>query len=264
MRVRSFTDHSYPHVSPSDLLTNARALLRDLALRMLPVIGSEGRLEGVVTRIHVLSLSSTKSNALVRDVMDPPKLVFSEGEDAVKAFHAMVELDVWYAPVVNDSTNKYLGVISLSNYLRSVLRGEHPRHGVRVSELMTEEVIAFTPEDPVSKVWRRMLSTGYSGFPVIKRKDVVVGMITQHDLLRKGYTRIELESESGPRLGPKVREAMTSPAITVGPQDPLQKAVNLMVRNDIGRLPVVNDGGRLLGIIDRSDAVSAYFHFGTH
>ena len=221
-------------------------------------------MKGVVTRTQVLSLSSTKSNALVRDVMDPPKLVFAENEDAVKAFQAMVELDVWYAPVVNDNINKYLGVISLSNYLRNVLRSEHPRHRVKVSELMTEEVVTFTPEDSVSKVWRKMLSSGYGGFPVIKKRDIVVGMITQHDLLRKGYTRIELESESGPRAGSKVKEAMTSPAITVNPYDPLQKAVDFMVRNDIGRLPVVNDGDKLLGIIDRSDAVSAYFHFRTH
>jgi len=227
-------------------------------LRILPVT-SQGKLEGVITRIHALSLSSTKSNALVRDVMDPPKLVFREEEDAIRAFQAMVELDVWYAPVVNSMTGKYLGVISLSSYLRDVLRNNHPKHTTKVSELMTRDVVSFSPEDYVSKVWRKMISTGFSGFPVTNGKEVVIGIITQHDLLRKGYTRIELESESGPRPGPKVREAMTSPAITLGPEDNLRRAAILMVKNDIGRLPVVSKEGKLLGIVDRSDMVLAYF-----
>ncbi len=260
LRVKSFIDRFYPKITPDDLLTHARAMLRDFALRILPVVNEQGKLEGIVLREHVLALSSTKSNALVHDVMDTPRMVFKPEEDAVRAFKAMIELDEWYVPVVNESTGKYLGVISLEAYLRDVLRKEHPADNIKVSEIMSEDVEFFTPEDLVSKVWRKMVQLKYSGFPVVRGKErLVVGMITQHDLLKKGYTRIELESESGPRYGPKVKEAMTSPAITVRVWDRLKDTAALMIKHDIGRLPVVNDKGSLVGIVDRSDACSAYF-----
>jgi CBS domain-containing protein len=262
LRVSSFVNSSYPTVKPDDLLTNARALLRDLGLRMLPVVREDLKLEGVVTRRHVLMLSSTRSNALVRDVMDNPQLVFKPGEDARRAFHAMVDLDEWYVPVVSESTGKYVGVISLDRFLRDVLRRDNPAHKRPVSELMSRDVVTFREDDPVGKVWRKMVETGYGGFPVVRgRKSVVVGIVTEHDLLRKGYTRIELESEAGPRSGPKVREAMTSPAITVGVGETLRSATALMIRHDVGRLPVIDGEGVLKGLVDRSDAVRAYFQF---
>ena len=259
MRVSSFIDRFYPKVSPEDLLTHARALMRDLALRLLPVVDERGSLKGIVTRKHVLLLSSTKSNAVVRDVMDTPQLVFKPEEDALRAFKAMIELDEWFVPVAKDPSYKYVGMLSLDSYLREMLRRESPCHEKRVEEFMRRDVTYVTPEDFISRLWRKMVSLKYSGFPVVRGKArTVVGIITEHDLLRKGYTRIELESESGPRHGARVKEAMTSPAIVVKPYNRLREAVELMVRNDFGRLPVTDDRGSLIGIIDRADACSVY------
>ncbi len=262
MRVRSFLNRSYPSIKLDDFLTTARAHLRDYGLRMLPVLDDNQKLEGVITRVDVLALSSTRSNALVRDVVNNPKLVFREDEDVKRAYEAMIEFDEWFVPVVNGATGKYVGVLTLNRYLKKLLTSDSKAHETPVSQFMCEDVIDFREDDPVSKVWRKMLETGFGGFPVVRgRERTVVGIITQHDLLRKGYTRIELESEGGPRHGPKVREAMTSPAITVEPATTLKEAVSLMMKHDVGRLPVVEHRGSLVGIIDRSDAVKAYFPY---
>jgi len=263
LRVKSFLDPHYPKVSPEDLLTHARAVFRDLALRMLPVVNRERKLEGVLTRESVLALSSTRSNALVRDVMDNPPLSFKPDEDAFKAFEVMIEFDEWYVPVVDEARGRFQGVLSLDSFLRYIIRRDHPAHSTPVEEVMNREVEFFTPEEFIAKVWRKMTQLRFSGFPVVKGKNrVVVGIITQHDLLRKGYTRIELESDSGPRPGPKVKEAMNSPAITVNLRETLKDATFLMVKRDIGRIPVVNDKGELQGLIDRSDACSFYLKSG--
>ncbi|RLG80913.1 MAG: hypothetical protein DRO09_02550 [Thermoprotei archaeon] len=105
-----------------------------------------------------------------------------------------------------------------------------------------------------------MVEHRFSGFPVVRsRKDLtVVGIITQYDLLKKGYTRIELEAEGGPRRGARVKEAMTTPAITLKPYDKVSKASLIMIKKDIGRIPIVDDKGWLVGIIDRSDICKAY------
>jgi CBS domain-containing protein len=53
------------------------------------------------------------------------------------------------------------------------------------------------------------------------------------------------------------REAMTSPAVTIGPEEPIARAARLMLEHMINRLPVVSEG-RLVGILARSDLVRAF------
>ncbi len=259
MKVKALTHLNYPRISPDTLLTRARALMRDLSLRILPVVREGDFLEGILRREHVLGITSTKSNVLVSQVAESPPLVFKASEDVAESFRAMLEFDEWYTPVINEVTGRYVGMLSLDSFLREVSSRGVGGHEKRLSEIMTTRVEHVTPEDFISKVWRKMLVFRYAGFPVVKGRDlVVVGMITQHDLLKKGYTRIELESESGPRPGPRVREAMTTPALTLKPYDKVREALNLMVRNDFGRIPIVSDAGVLVGIVDRSDLCYNY------
>ncbi len=60
----------------------------------------------------------------------------------------------------------------------------------------------------------------------------------------------------------KVRDVMTTPAITVGPDTPFAEIVDRLLSNDISGLPVVDDDGRLVGIVTEADLVSkeAYDH----
>ena len=260
MRVKSILTTRYPVLRRDHLITHARSLMRDLSLRMLPVV-EEGRVVGIVSRESALIVTSTRSNVLVRDVMEAPRVVFETDEDLWTALRVMLELDEWYVPVVSSGTNKYEGVLEIDSFIRAmVAEFSDSRELGPLGDYMTTEVEYVTPEDPITKLWRRMIKTKYAGFPVVRgdRDTRVVGVITQHDLLKKGYTRIELESESGPRFPIKVREAMTTPAITLRGEDDIYSAAELMAGNNIGRIPVVDARGSLVGIIDRSDVCRAY------
>jgi len=255
LRVKRIIDMHYPTISPNDLATHARALMRDLGLSVIPVV-SESKILGIVKRYNVLMLTSTKSNALVNDIMENPQLVFNDNDDLKKAVKIMIEFDEWHAPVTDSRSGKYLGMISLSSYMRALGRSYLSlSNKVMIENIMTKEVEYVLPDDHISRLWRKMVTLRISGFPVVRSKKTleVIGMITQHDLLRKGYTRIELESERGPKKGVKVRDAMTTPAVTLKPYDTLDKALTIMIEKDIGRIPVVDHEGKLKGIIDRSD-----------
>lgn len=259
MRVKSILNAKYPTLGKEQLLTHARSLMRDLGLRMLPVLDG-GRVVGVITRESALLITSTRSNVLVRDVMEPPRVVFDPEEDLWTALKVMLELDEWYVPVASHG-GRYEGVLEIDGFIRCAL-SEFSESGSLgpLRDYMSTNVEYVTPEDTVAKLWRRMVRTRYAGFPVVRgERDLrVVGIITQHDLLKKGYTRIELESESGPRSSTRVREAMTSPAITVTGDADVYLAAEVMARRNIGRLPVVDPRGHLVGIVDRSDVCRAY------
>ncbi len=260
MKVKLLIDSHYPTVSPDDPLTKARALMRDIGLRMLPIV-EEDSLYGIIKRESVLLLTSTRSTATVRDAADRPRLIFRPDDDMFKSVRAMVEFDEWYSPVVDERSGKYVGVVSLTSFLGFMLRKGRLRTGMKVEEIMTTSPLEYVlPDEPISRVWRRMVELQISGFPVVRSAKTLelIGMITQHDLLRRGYTRIELESPGGPRRGPRVKDAMTTPAVSVSPDDEVVRVVEILLDKEVGRVPVTDENGSLVGIVDRSDAVKAF------
>jgi CBS domain-containing protein len=100
-----------------------------------------------------------------------------------------------------------------------------------------------------------MLKDRYAAYPVVNDKGVVIGIISQHDLL--GISTA-FQSESGPRRGPKISSVMTRPAITVKRNDNITNVIKIMVEKNIGRIPVVDNSNVLIGIIDRSDIIRSF------
>lgn len=227
-----------------------------MGARALPVVSDRvsRRLVGVVTRLELLTMTSTKSGYKVSDIMSEPTLELGEFEDVPRAARLMLRLDEWYVPVVS-SGRRLVGMLGLENVIAALLHFE-PK--VQLSEALVEgymstDVVYVDPEDDLREVWYLMLKHKYSGLPVVN-EGRVIGVITQYDLLSKGRARIRLESESKP-LRVKVREVMSRPAITVGPKEKLVVAAERLVRLNIGRLVVADERLRLLGMFDRSDAV---------
>ncbi len=142
---------------------------------------------------------------------------------------------------------------------------------MKVKDFMTRQVVTVTPETSVLDAARLMLDHKISGLPVVTDEDRVVGIITEHDLLRGGKSdartqrthwlrlmieRADLADASARFQGRKVSEAMTPDPVTITETAPLEEAGRLIGENDIKRLPVVRDN-KLVGIIARADIVRA-------
>ncbi len=248
-------DPAYPSIEPSFSATRARSLMREKELRMLPVV-EKRILRGVLYRSSILAISSSRSDALVKDLAAEPSVVLEPNDDLRSAVNDMLKCDEWYAPVVSSrEAMVYSGVLGLEHVLRKALEENWKGLDVKVEEAMSKRVIYVRPDDNISKLWRLMQQYKYAGFPVVDEKGKVVGVVTQGDLLKRGFTRITLESESGRQRTTRVREVMVTPPITVKPTDTLAIAAEKMLSSNIGRLIVVNDRRELLGIIDREDIV---------
>lgn len=141
---------------------------------------------------------------------------------------------------------------------------------MRVSEVMSSTLISVSPETPLRAVARLLSEHRISGVPVIE-DGACIGVVSEADLLVKQLARpvsrrLPIEWILGERHDPEelrrraattAREAMTSPAITIGADRPLREAAATMVDRGVNRLPVVSDG-RPIGIVTRSDLVRAY------
>jgi CBS domain-containing protein len=135
---------------------------------------------------------------------------------------------------------------------------------------MTRDVVSVTPDIPLKDVAAMLVERGISGLPVCGPDGVVVGVLSEADLLVKqggspersgGLFAWLVETASAPDLA-KLRahtagEAMTAPAITVETASPVSEAARTMVSLGVNRLPVVEDG-RLVGIVTRADLVRLF------
>lgn len=246
-------------LDPSEPATRIRRLFRDTLARVAVVADEEGRLLGWIKRHRILVITSTKSEALARDLMEDPPFTLSENNTVGDAFKLMTKYDEWYGIVVGESW-RVRGVVGLEDIIRLGLEEErNALASIRIFDHMSKNVVYARPDDSIAKLWRLMQSLGYAGLPVVNDKGRLVGIITQYDLIRKGYTRIELESESGPRPGARVRDAMTYSVVYLYPWNSVAEAAEIMVRRGFGRIPVV-DGPRsriLVGVIDREDVARA-------
>jgi CBS domain-containing protein len=247
-------DQKHPSIYEDDLATKARALIRDLDLRILPVTNTNRFLMGKVSRRDVMTISSSVSPIKVKGIMTPAKHVATVEDEATSTFRSMIKVDAWYAPVVDSTANRtYRGVVGLDSFIGALIKTSPERFTRDVSEIMTKNVVTCSPDDGVDDIWRLMTETRFAGLPVVKNGKLV-GIVTMKDLLESGANLPTFESKKGRfRDSPKISSIMKTNLVAVEPSTKVIRVAKVMVSKDIGRVPVRDKNGRLLGIVDRED-----------
>lgn len=136
-------------------------------------------------------------------------------------------------------------------------------------DAMTRAVEVVEASTPIAEVVRRMATTGRRALPVVEGR-APIGLITQGDLVaRAGVAlRVDLLGTLGEPerasmlagldgLGHTAADVMTPAPVTVRRTVPLHEAAELMARRRLKRLPVVDEEGRLAGILSRVDVIRA-------
>jgi CBS domain-containing protein len=139
-----------------------------------------------------------------------------------------------------------------------------------VKDVMTTRVISVTRATSFQALAAALREHRVSAFPVLDDEGKVIGVVSEADMLAKEALDSEPDGMPGMIAGmlrrkehEKARgttagELMTSPPVTVKPDDPLERAARLMYTRKVKRLPVVDANGHLVGIISRSDVLSVF------
>jgi CBS domain-containing protein len=150
---------------------------------------------------------------------------------------------------------------------------------MKVSEVMTTDVITCRPEDKVSGIVKLMSEKDVSGVPVLENHKLV-GIITEGDIMKvlasprepstlwlpsplevfleipvRDILELRNLQRSVQDIGSTpVKDVMTKDVITIGPENDIEDAAAVMLKYDVNRLPVVKNK-KLLGIIARNDII---------
>jgi CBS domain-containing protein len=141
---------------------------------------------------------------------------------------------------------------------------------VRVQDLMTTKVLTVRPTTPLKDAAALLAEHRISGLPVVDEERRVLGVVSEGDILFKEsgtqcqqgfFDRLLALPPTGIDLKLAARtvgEAMSVPALTIGPRRPVTVAATTMIEEGVNRLPVVDADERLIGIITRADLVRAF------
>lgn len=145
------------------------------------------------------------------------------------------------------------------------------RESVTARDIMTAPVQCIDADMDLQQAAQVLADKVYSGAPVVDGDGRIVGVISEKDFLArmgldqpatflriiahclttKGCMAIALRNHA-------VRELMTAPAVTAGPEVTIGAISQLFIDHKINRLPIVDPDGRPLGIVTRTDLVQSY------
>ncbi len=241
-----------PSVKPDYLVTKARSIVRKEGKRALPVVEG-GKLVGIVTRGDILRVTSSKTNLTIAGVMKRNVEVLAPEEELFSIAKRMTKVGVRQMPVIENGA--LIGMVSATDVLRKLVEHDYNPVKKQVADIMIRDIVYCTPEEELSVVWSKMLSSGFSGFPVLKKKKVI-GFVSRRDIIKRGYARLSMESG---KSRASIVSSVMSPTITTITEDMSTKDVaKTMVERGIIRVPVVNDKNELRGIVDMVDILRAY------
>jgi CBS domain-containing protein len=147
---------------------------------------------------------------------------------------------------------------------------------VNVRDVMTDQVVSIHAATPFKEVADTLIVNEISAVPVVDDEGRVLGVVSEADLMRKEEFREQYYREGyephgrffhrGTAGGESRRkssgetagELMTAPAVTIRPEASAVRAARVMEEHGVKRLPVVDEDGKLAGIISRRDIVRVF------
>lgn len=116
---------------------------------------------------------------------------------------------------------------------------------LRARDIMSSPVRSVDPETTMSEAGRIMLRSGHSGLPVVL-EGRLVGIISRRDLDKANHHGLQ---------NAPVKGFMSSSVVVIPDEASIDEVQRLLIGKDIGRLPVVDDAGRVVGIVTRTDVL---------
>ena len=150
-------------------------------------------------------------------------------------------------PAAGSAMLKSIDPAAVETWIRELI-GDRHQSSVQIRDLMSFPVWTLAPDMTMSKAGQLLREKGYKGAPVVDGQKLV-GILSKRD-----FQKMKKKSHlKGP-----VKAFMAQTVVTIAPEKSPGYGASLMVKHNIGRLPVVKNG-KIIGIFSRSDAIADFY-----
>jgi CBS-domain-containing membrane protein len=123
--------------------------------------------------------------------------------------------------------------------------------GLIAEQFMQNAVYTYHPEDSAESLAQTMTEEGFGSVPIVDHDQHLLGIVSEFDLL---HAIKEKKSLSGIQAS----DLMTPAPVTVRPETPAMDIIDRLEGKHLIRMPVVNEEGKLLGVVARRDVLQGY------
>ena len=142
-----------------------------------------------------------------------------------------------------DQPSSRKGIVINEKAAETITRGEELAYELKINEVMTSEIHSLSPNQSMQDAVELFRQARISGAPVVS-EGILAGIISMEDLLRC----LVASDMQAP-----VSKYMTRSPLTVDSNDPVIEALKIFVNSQVGRLPVIDEAGKIAGILTKGD-----------
>lgn len=244
--VRAVMNRAVIQVAPQTPLRAALELMREQRISSM-VIASDGIAIGILTERDVLAALATLQQHLdapCHRFMHGPVITITTEAGYLDAYHCMLEHDIRHL-IVCDERGHIAGMVSESDIVREL----GPEYFIQfrdVGSVMSAHLCCLAPDTTLAEAAVCMAHEGHGCVIVTDAARQPIGILTERDVVRLG-----LEQHDPALLA--VGTVMSRPVHTVAAGLPLHAAMEQMKRFATRRLVVVDDAGRVSGLLGQRD-----------
>jgi acetoin utilization protein AcuB len=252
-------------VRATDVLGPVQRLMSARSIRHVPVMDGE-RCIGMLSERDVLRYRA-KADAdeewwkvPVSDAMTSPVHTAGPEDSLTEVAGRLAAAQIGAMPIVE--LGKLLGLVTVTDVLDAEVRvamAASPSPQTTATDIMTPAPVTIAPGDSLFEAAQIMVDGELRHIPVIDDRGHAIGMVSDRDV--RAQLGDPVAAVQGWRndaaTSPRVRDAMTKPAIIIPEDRPLLQIAQMFADHQIGAVPVVSRAGTVVGIVSYVDVLRA-------
>ncbi len=211
----------------------------------------QGRIENLamVMQMYREIVNVDVAFGIFRDVeRDRCMIIARSNVDAINVGMMMRAMGGGGHPGAGSALIKSAAPEAVEDMIRELVKGNQ-YSSVMLRDIMSYPVLTVEQDTPVEEVARLLREVGCTGMPVVDENERIVGIVSRRDFKKVKKTA---------QMKSPIKAFMSRDVVTISHEKSALEAARLMIKNDIGRIPVMQDG-KIIGIITRSDAMMYFY-----
>ncbi len=257
MKVEELMSKDLITIDANSPVRNAIKLMKKRKVSRL-LVTKKGKIVGIVTERDLARRLGKETERKISDAhiyvsscYSKDLICIGKDEDIKKAAKLMLQKGI-SSLVVKDDGN-IVGIITKTDLIKALKECKEP-----IEKFMTKKVTTLQEDSRILEARKLMLYKNIKRIPIMRGENLI-GIITEGDIAKAlGLFRKVAEGKQWDEKMRRilVKDVMRVNPITLSPKDTISKAVKVMLENDISGIPII-DGGKLVGIITKTDLVKA-------